>query len=103
MQDVNVSGTRRMLEAACQAGVGRIVYTSSVVTVHSMADQLGTEQDFVAPDDARSTYQRTKILAEQTVWELIRQGAPITIVIPQRRSARWTGVPRPPGNSSWIF
>ncbi len=82
MHDVNVGGTLRLLDAAWKAGVGRIVYTSSAVTVACSADKPGTEADFLSPDACRSTYQRTKVLAEQVVWRLIREGAPITIVNP---------------------
>ena len=97
MHDVNVGGTLRILEAACQAGVKRIVYTSSAVTVQCSADRLGTEDDFVAPDEARSIYQRTKILAEQAVWNLIRQGAPITIVNPSTPIGALDRRPTPTG------
>jgi dihydroflavonol-4-reductase len=97
MHDVNVGGTVRLLEAACQAGVKRIVYTSSAVTVRCSSGRLGTEQDFVAPDEARSTYQRTKILAEQAVWNLIRQGAPITIVNPSTPIGALDRRPTPTG------
>ncbi len=82
MHEVNVGGTACLLRAAWKAGVGRIVYTSSAATVASSADRLGTEDHFLPSEEARSTYQRTKILAEQAVWGLIREGAPITIVNP---------------------
>ncbi|MBA3753025.1 MAG: NAD-dependent epimerase/dehydratase family protein [Nitrospira sp.] len=97
MHDVNVGGTRRLLEAACHAGVKRIVYTSSAVTVQCSADRLGTEEDFLAPEAARSTYQRTKILAEQAVWKLIREGAPITIVNPSTPIGALDRRPTPTG------
>ena len=38
MYRVNVDGTRSVLEAAVQAGVKRIVYTSSVATLGTTAD-----------------------------------------------------------------
>jgi nucleoside-diphosphate-sugar epimerase len=82
MHEVNVIGTERLMELAWKAGVGRMVYTSSTVTVRCSPDRLGTEDDFLLPNEARSTYQRTKILAEQAVWRLIGRGAPITIVNP---------------------
>jgi dihydroflavonol-4-reductase len=97
MHDVNVGGTRRLLVAAVQAGVKRIVYTSSAVAVQCSGDRLGTEEDFVEPDEACSTYQRTKILAEQAVWHLIRQGAPITIVNPSTPIGALDRRPTPTG------
>jgi dihydroflavonol-4-reductase len=97
MHDVNVGGTLRLLEAAFKAGVGRIVYTSSAVTVQCSADRSGTEEDFARPGEARSIYQRTKILAEQAVWRLIREGAPITIVNPSTPIGALDRRPTPTG------
>ncbi len=97
MHDVNVGGTLRLLETAWRAGVGRIVYTSSAVTVACSADRLGTEADFVSPNACRSTYQRTKVLAEQAVWHLIREGAPITIVNPSTPIGALDRRPTPTG------
>ena len=97
MHDVNVGGTERLLEAAWKAGVGRIVYTSSAVTVACSADRLGTEADFLPLDACRSTYQRTKVLAEQAVWRLIRDGAPITIVNPSTPIGSLDRRPTPTG------
>jgi dihydroflavonol-4-reductase len=97
MHDVNVGGTLALLESALKAGVGRIVYTSSAVTVQCSGDALGTEDDFVTLDEARSTYQRTKILAEQAVWRLIGKGAPITIVNPSTPIGSLDRRPTPTG------
>lgn len=82
MHEVNVNGTQRLLTAAWKAGVKRMIYTSSAITVACSDRRLGTEEDYLKPSEARSAYQRTKILAEEAVWILIRQGAPITIVNP---------------------
>ena len=97
MHDVNVGGTQRLLEAAWKAGVARIVYTSSAVTVACAAGRLGTEADFQPLDACRSTYQRTKVLAEQAVWRLIREGAPITIVNPSTPIGSLDRRPTPTG------
>lgn len=97
MRAVNVGGTLRLMEAAIRAGVGRIVYTSSAVTVGCSADRLGTEADFTPLDACRSTYQRTKVLAEQEVWRLMRQGAPITIVNPSTPIGALDRRPTPTG------
>ncbi len=82
MHRANVNGTEALLRAALEAGVSRIVYTSSTVTVRCPDDRLGNENDFLAPGECRSTYQLTKVLAEEAVWKLIRQGGAITIVNP---------------------
>jgi dihydroflavonol-4-reductase len=79
--------------------VKRIVYTSSTVTVRGSTDQgLGTEEDFLwSSSEARSVYQRTKILAEQAAWRLIAQGAPITIVNPSTPIGACDRRPTPTG------
>ncbi len=82
MHQTNVDGTVQLLRAASEAGVGRMVFTSSAVTVKCSRDVPASEDDFVDPSECRSTYQLTKVLAEQAVWEMIRQGAPITVVNP---------------------
>ncbi len=97
MHEVNVLGTERLMEFAWKAGVSRIVYTSSTVTVRCSSGRLGTEEDFVLPSEARSIYQRTKILAEQAAWRLIGEGAPITIVNPSTPIGALDRRPTPTG------
>jgi dihydroflavonol-4-reductase len=97
MQEVNVGGTMRLMEAAVRARVGRIVYTSSAVTVACSVDKPGTEADFLPVDSCRSAYQRTKVLAEQAVWRFIREGAPITIVNPSTPIGSLDRRPTPTG------
>ena len=82
MYDVNVTGTNNLIGAAVRAGVDRIVYTSSAVTVATQGDRPATEADFVEAEACLSAYQATKVQAEQAVWEWIRRGAQITIVNP---------------------
>jgi dihydroflavonol-4-reductase len=97
MYDVNVGGTIQLLEAAIAAGVRRIVYTSSAVTVACRHGRVGTEADFLSPTACQSTYQRTKVLAEQAVWGLILAGAPITIVNPSTTIGSMDRRPTPTG------
>ncbi len=79
----NVEGTRALLRAAQGAGVGRIVYTSSVATIGIPAD--GTPGDELSPVSLAAMvghYKRSKFLAEQVVCEAARAGAPVVIVNP---------------------
>jgi dihydroflavonol-4-reductase len=84
MYRVNVDGTRALLRAAADAGVERIVYTSSVATLGIAAD--GRPADEGSPstiEDMIGHYKRSKYLAEQAVRELIgREGVPAVIVNP---------------------
>lgn len=84
MYRINVDGTRALLRAAADAGVARIVYTSSVATLGLEPD--GRPADETTPakiDDMIGHYKRSKYLAEQAVQELIeREGLAVVIVNP---------------------
>ena len=84
LYQTNVSGTRELMLAAAAAGVGRIVYTSSVATLGLTAD--GTPADETAPaaiDDMIGHYKRSKFLAEAEVLKLAEdEGLPVVIVNP---------------------
>jgi dihydroflavonol-4-reductase len=79
----NVDGTRNIMRAALQAGMRRIVYTSSVATLGLRADGRPSDEDTpVALTDMVGDYKRSKYLAEEAVRALAREGAPIVIVNP---------------------
>jgi len=73
-----------LLRAAADAGVERIVYTSSVATLGIGADgRLADETTPSTLADMIGHYKRSKYLAEQAVRELIgREGLPAVIVNP---------------------
>lgn len=79
----NVEGTRRVCEAARAAGVGRVVYTSSVATLGIPKDgQPGDETTPVGLADMIGHYKRSKFLAEEVVREYAASGLDIVIVNP---------------------
>jgi dihydroflavonol-4-reductase len=83
LYQANVEGTRNVLNAARAAGVGRIVYTSSVATIGIPADGTpGTEATPVALTDMVGHYKRSKFLAEELAREAARAGLPVVIVNP---------------------
>lgn len=79
----NVEGTRNALDAAVAAGVGRIVYVS---TVNAFGDTHGevVDESYHRPMPYRyvSYYDETKHLGHLAAEGRIRQGAPIVIVQP---------------------
>lgn len=81
---INVGGTRELMMAAADAGVSRIVYTSSVATLGLNGDGSPADEDTPATiSDMIGHYKRSKFLAEQAVRELIGQaGLPAVIVNP---------------------
>ena len=78
----NVDGTRNLLDAAGQAGVERIVYTSTVGCIGMPADRMGDEQTPVSIADMSGHYKRSKWLAEQVALQKARAGLPVIIVNP---------------------
>jgi dihydroflavonol-4-reductase len=78
----NVEGTRNLLEAAEQAGVDRIVYTSTVGCIGMPKNHPGDEDTPVSIGEMVGHYKRSKWLAEQVALEKARQGLPVVIVNP---------------------
>ncbi|MGV8920745.1 MAG: hopanoid-associated sugar epimerase [Pseudomonas sp.] len=79
----NVEGTRALFEAARQAGVSRIVYTSSVATLGIPKDGgSGDELTPVSLDDMIGHYKRSKFIAEEQAREMAAKGLPVVIVNP---------------------
>jgi dihydroflavonol-4-reductase len=83
LYQTNVEGTRNILEASRQAGVRRVVYTSSVATVGIPKDGTpGNEDTPVGIADMIGHYKRSKFLAEQVVREAALTGLSVVIVNP---------------------
>jgi dihydroflavonol-4-reductase len=94
----NVDGTRTVLEAAGEAGVRRIVHTSSVGALGIPADgSPGTEDTPVSLEDMVGDYKRSKFLAEQVAVGLARRGLPVVIVNPSAPIGPWDVKPTPTG------
>lgn len=81
--DINVTGTRNLMEAARDVGVERIVYTSTIGAIGlPPGGGLGTEETPVSPEQMSGHYKRSKYLAEQEVARMARAGLPVVIVNP---------------------
>jgi len=79
----NLEGTRHVMQAALQAGVERIVYTSSVATLKLKEGTPATEADAAGASEAIGAYKRSKVVAERLVEEMVaRDGLPAVIVNP---------------------
>ncbi|MGH8249914.1 MAG: NAD-dependent epimerase/dehydratase family protein [Steroidobacteraceae bacterium] len=76
---VNVGGTRIMLEVARETGVKKFVYCSTC-GVHGNIDQPPGGED--APIQPADYYQQTKYEAEPLVLEYVREGRKATIIRP---------------------
>ena len=80
----NVEGTRSVMRAALRAGIGRVVYTSSVATLGLNRDGSPADEDTPSGlADMIGHYKRSKFLAEEEVRRLAREeGLPAVIVNP---------------------
>jgi nucleoside-diphosphate-sugar epimerase len=83
MEMVNVQGTRHVLEAAMEAGVPRIIYTSTAA-IHGDTKGKMVDETHQIPFEALKSgtlYEQTKWRAHHEVaLPLIKEGAPIVIV-----------------------
>ncbi|GID27466.1 SDR family oxidoreductase [Paractinoplanes brasiliensis] len=74
-----VDGTLRVLRAARDGGVRRVVLTSAIGAIaygHEQRDTPFTEQDWTNVDaEGIQPYQKSKTLAERAAWEFVRDGA----------------------------
>jgi len=80
----NVDGTRLLLEAARNAGVERVVYTSTVATI-----AVPSHEGVLPNEDTRAVlrqmighYKRSKFLAELEAIKAASAGVPVVIVNP---------------------
>ena len=79
----NVEGTRAILKAAAEAGVSRVVYTSSVATLEPPGDGgPGDESMRAALPEVVGHYKRSKFMAEEVVHDFQRKGLAVVTVNP---------------------
>jgi len=84
MHKINVDGTRTLMQAALDAGIKRVVYTSSVATMGINKDgSPANEETPVSYADMVGVYKQSKFLAETEVRRLINDhNLPAVIVNP---------------------
>lgn len=80
--DVNVEGTRNVMEAALETGASKVVHVSTHVIYGKPADCPFTEESPVGPVRF-SEYARTKYAGELIAWELYeKKGLPLVVIYP---------------------
>ncbi len=95
--DINVEGTRNILQTALKVGVERVVYTSSVATLGLRED--GKPADETTPVDPQKIigdYKKSKYLAEQVALEFAKK-LPVVIVNPSFPVGPYDIKPTPTG------
>jgi len=99
---VNVDGTRNLLRCARDAGVRRVVYTSSVAVLGLREDGQPANEDTPSSlDDMVGHYKRSKFLAEQVVISFAKEGLPVVIVNPSTPMGPRDIKPTPTGRMVW--
>lgn len=81
----NLAGTRRLFDVAAQAGVQRIVYTSTVATIavpNHGGGKLPSEETQATLEQMVGHYKRSKFLAEVEAIAAAATGLPVVIVNP---------------------
>ena len=87
--DVNVLGTRYLMQEARRAGVKRVVHTSSFGAVGINPEGASNEKWSVSPFELASDYERTKAVSEQEVLLEAVRGLDVTIVNPAGIVGPW--------------
>ncbi|MTJ81970.1 MAG: NAD-dependent epimerase/dehydratase family protein [Telmatospirillum sp.] len=83
MMRTNVDGTEALMRAALDAGVSRVVYTSSVATLGHNQNGLSDETTPSTLADMTGPYKQSKFLAEALVRRMVaEEGLPAVIVNP---------------------
>ena len=81
--EVNVDGTRNVLQAALELGIERVVYTSSVAALGLREDGQPADEDTpVNPKHIIGDYKKSKYLAQEVALAYARKGLPVVIVNP---------------------
>jgi dihydroflavonol-4-reductase len=82
MREANVGGTERVLDAATEASVSRIVYVSTVGIFGNTHGEVVNEGFNRDGEDFLSCYEETKCRSHEVALDRIARGAPIVIVQP---------------------
>ncbi|HEV2576639.1 MAG TPA: hopanoid-associated sugar epimerase [Acidobacteriaceae bacterium] len=98
MYKANVDGTRELLKLAREAGVRRVVYTSSVATMGFRKDaSVVDEETPVSEADMIGHYKRSKWMAEQEAIAAARAGQEVVILNPTTPVGSMDVKPTPTG------
>jgi dihydroflavonol-4-reductase len=82
MYQVNVEGTRNVMEAALKSGVDRVVHTSSTAAMGIHPNEIIDESFTFNVKPEQFVYGHSKYLAEEIVHEYAKKGLPVVIVNP---------------------
>jgi len=100
MFDVNVTGTRLFLQAARRAGIGRVVYTSSIAAIGTRPGRaLSDETDPFNDWDVANDYVLSKYIAELEAFDCIADDFEVVAVNPAFPFGSGDRAPTPTGKN----
>lgn len=82
LYDVNVEGTRNVVEACKETCVKRLLYTSSIHALYEPRKGTPIIEKLAKPDEVIGEYAKTKILATEIVMNAVKEGLNAVIVYP---------------------
>lgn len=98
MYAANVTGTRELLKLACEVGVRRVVYTSSVATMGFKSDgTIVDEETPVSLGEMIGHYKRSKFLGELEAIKAAKAGQHVMILNPTTPIGPGDSKPTPTG------
>ncbi|MCA9774271.1 MAG: SDR family oxidoreductase [Myxococcales bacterium] len=93
LYDVNVLGTRKLLDAARAEGVARVMHCSSFGAVGRNPNGASDERWTVNPFDTHLDYECTKAFAEHEVLRAVLGGLDVVMVNPSGMVGPWDFAP----------
>ena len=95
--ETNVQGTENILTVAGDAGIQKVVYTSTESTIGIEGHELGSEEAEATLESLSGHYKKSKLLAERVALRMCDQGLPLTVVNPTMPMGPWDTKPTPTG------
>lgn len=97
LYEVNVGGTKASLKAALEAGVEKVVYTSTNNAIAASGPVPANEEKAFNYWEARDHYSMSKYIAENEARIFITRGLPVVIVNPTLVIGTYDRKPTPSG------
>lgn len=98
MYEINIQGTRNVMEAALRQGTEKVIYTSTVGALCASSNGKPSNEE-ESPDirEMIGPYKRSKFLAERVVDNFIKKGLAVVIVSPSTPIGPMDRKPTPTG------
>jgi len=95
--DINIGGTRNVMECVLETGISKVVHVSTMVTYGKPVDTPFTEESEVGPVRF-NRYAQAKYEGDLIVWDLFKnKGLPVVVIYPG--AVLGAGDPKPTENT----